>query len=35
MAYVYKITNTINNKLYIGKTVNTIEKRFNQHKNES
>lgn len=35
MAYIYKITNTINNKLYIGKTVNTIEKRFNQHKNES
>lgn len=35
MAYIYKITNIINNKLYIGKTVNTIEKRFNQHKNES
>lgn len=28
--YIYKITNTINNKVYIGQTVN-IEKRFKQH----
>lgn len=31
MAYIYKITNDINNKVYIGKTVKTIEERFNQH----
>ena len=28
---IYKITNLINNKLYIGKTSKTIEKRFNEH----
>ena len=27
-----KITNDINNKIYIGQTVNTIEKRWRQHK---
>jgi len=30
--YIYKITNTINNKIYIGQTIGTIEKRFHQHK---
>lgn len=35
MAYIYKITNTINNKLYIGKTINTIEKRFAEHIKQS
>ena len=30
MYYVYKITNKINNKVYIGKT-NNLQKRFNQH----
>lgn len=29
--YIYKITNTITNKFYIGKTIHTIEKRFLQH----
>lgn len=29
---IYKITNLINNKIYIGKSVN-IQKRWNQHKN--
>lgn len=32
MYYIYKITNTINNKIYIGQTVN-IKHRFNNHKN--
>lgn len=31
MAYIYKITNNINNKIYIGKTNLTIEKRFKEH----
>ena len=29
---IYKIKNTINNKIYIGQTVRTLEKRINQHK---
>lgn len=35
MGYIYKITNTLNNKVYIGQTVKTVERRFNQHKNNS
>lgn len=31
MAYIYKITNDINQKIYIGKTEFTIEKRFQEH----
>lgn len=31
MAYIYKIINDINNKIYIGKTENSIEKRFKEH----
>jgi group I intron endonuclease len=31
MPYIYKITNTINNKIYIGKTLQTIEKRWSEH----
>ena len=31
MAYIYKITNDINNKVYIGKTVKSIEKRWKEH----
>ena len=31
MPYIYKITNQLNNKVYIGKTVGTIEKRWNEH----
>ena len=29
---IYKITNNINNKIYIGCTINTIEQRFREHK---
>ena len=31
MTQIYKITNTINNKLYIGKTNLTLLQRFKQH----
>ena len=31
MAYIYKITNIINDKIYIGKTSQTIEKRWKEH----
>ena len=31
MAYIYKITNDINGKVYIGKTEHSIEKRFKEH----
>lgn len=32
MGYIYKIINTVNNKIYIGKTEETIERRFYEHK---
>ena len=35
MGYIYKITNKVNGKIYIGQTVKTVEKRFQQHKNNS
>lgn len=28
MAYIYLITNTVNNKKYVGKTEQSIQKRF-------
>lgn len=31
MAYIYQITNDVNNKIYIGKTEFPIEKRFKEH----
>ena len=31
MAYIYQIINKINNKIYIGKTEFSIEKRFKEH----
>ena len=34
-GFIYKITNTINNKVYIGKTLSSIEKRFAEHKEDS
>ena len=35
MAYVYKITNRINNKIYIGKTYLSPDQRFKQHCKDS
>lgn len=35
MAYIYKITNKVNEKIYIGKTEQSIEKRFQQHCKDS
>lgn len=32
MAYIYKITNDINQKVYIGKTCRTIKKRWQEHR---
>lgn len=34
MAYIYKITNQINGKIYIGKTLNTIQERWREHRND-
>ena len=34
MPYIYKITNLINNKIYIGKTMNSIAHRWREHCNE-
>lgn len=33
MGYIYKIINDVNDKIYIGQTINTIEYRFNNHIN--
>src|ERR1035437_6082977 len=30
---IYKITNTVNNKIYVGQTINDIQYRFKQHLN--
>lgn len=35
MAYIYLISNDINNKLYVGKTVSTIDIRYNKHISEA
>lgn len=35
MAYIYKITNQINGKIYIGKTLSTIENRWREHRHDS
>lgn len=35
MAFIYKIVNNVNNKLYIGKTYKTIEQRYKQHCRDS
>ena len=31
MSYIYKISNDINDKVYIGKTNTTIQQRFQEH----
>lgn len=35
MAYIYKISNNINHKVYIGKTSQSIERRFREHCRDS
>ena len=35
MGHIYKIENKVNGQIYIGQTVKTVEKRFQQHKNNS
>lgn len=35
MAYIYKIINDINNKIYVGKTLHSIDKRFKEHCRDS
>lgn len=34
MGCIYKITNLINNKVYIGQTIKTPEERLYEHKKE-
>ena len=31
MSFIYKITNLINNKIYIGLTTRTVENRWKEH----
>ena len=31
MAYIYKLTNNVNGKIYVGQTKQTLEERFNSH----
>ena len=31
-GYIYKITNDVNDKIYIGQTITTIKERWSQHK---
>ena len=33
--YIYKITNTQNNKIYIGQTIRSVEERWKRHKNDA
>ena len=35
IGHIYKITNIVNNKIYIGQTIQSIEKRFIQHKSHA
>jgi group I intron endonuclease len=35
MAYIYKIVNKINDKVYVGQTTDTLEHRFQDHVSES
>lgn len=35
MPYIYKIENDINNKVYVGKTLRTPERRFKEHCNDA
>lgn len=33
-GFIYKITNDVNNKIYVGKTLTSIENRFKEHKSD-
>lgn len=33
--YIYKITNIVNNKVYIGQTIQNVQKRFRRHINDA
>ena len=35
IGYIYCIKNTVNNKLYVGKTLSNLQKRFNEHCRDS
>ena len=35
MGYIYKITNSVNDKVYIGQTIDTLSNRFSKHKYEA
>lgn len=35
MPYIYKITNNVNNKIYIGKTIRSLKVRFKEHLKDS
>lgn len=35
MAIIYKITNLVNNKIYIGETIRNLNVRWNEHKSEA
>ena len=35
VGYIYKITNKVNNKCYIGQTSKPVQIRWNEHKNDS
>lgn len=35
LGVIYKITNTVNNKIYIGQTIQTVEKRWRKHVGEA
>ena len=35
MAFIYVITNDVNGKRYVGKTNNSIDKRFKEHIKDS
>lgn len=35
MSYIYKIVNDIDNKVYVGKTDFSVEKRFKEHCNDA
>lgn len=35
MGFIYKITNNVNNKIYIGKTTQTVGRRYTEHKRDS